>query len=98
MYDDDVYGDNFVVPQKGAGSHFLEITDKRNIERIGLETTGGDELIDLPVQINVKKGLPSVFRLPMWAGVTAISAVTRVFRLRINFLMTNNTFAKNDIR
>ena len=90
MYDEEGYGDNFVIPQKRAGKHFREITEKRNIDRIGLETAGGDELVDLPVQINVKKAVPRVFLLPMQAAVTAISTAARVFRLKLNFLMVKD--------
>ena len=90
MYDDEEVGDNFVIPQKRAGKHFRDITAKRNIDRIDLETSGGGELVDLPIHINVKKAVPRVFRLPMQAFLTAISPVARIFGLRINFLMVKD--------
>ncbi len=74
-----------VMPQRRAGKRFEEMTSKRNVKRISLERANGDRLVDLPMQVDVKNAVPRAFRLPMQAGVTAVSVLARIFRLKIVF-------------
>lgn len=80
----------FVIPQRRAGKHFNEVISQRKIEKIKLETAWGAQLANLPIQINVNKVVPRVFRLPMQAGVAATSALARVFGVKITFGLKDN--------
>ena len=85
MSDEQRYRNTFVIPQKKAGKRFREIASRRNIDGVSLETNGGTQLVDLPIQVNLNKTVPRVFQLPMQAGVTATSALARVFGVKITF-------------
>ena len=85
MSDKQKYQRTFVIPQKKAGKRFKEATAQGKIDGVRLETTGGTQLINLPIQMNIAKVVPKVFRLTVQAGVTATSAVARVFGVNITF-------------
>jgi hypothetical protein len=66
------------------------VISQRKIDGVSLETNGGTQLVDLPIQINVNKVVPRVFRLPMQAGVTATSVLARLFHVKITFGLKDN--------
>lgn len=80
----------FVVPQRRAGRHFRDMTSGRNIDRISLETASGRHLVELPIQISVNNAVPRVLWFPLQAGVTAISILARIFRVKITLLLNTD--------
>jgi hypothetical protein len=90
MSDEQCNRNTFVIPQRRAGKHFNKVISQRKIDGVSLETNGGTQLVDLPIQINVNKVVPRVFRLPMQAGVTATSVLARLFHVKITFGLKDN--------
>ena len=90
MFDQQNSEDSFVIPQRGAGKHFREVTSRNDIDQINFETENGRHLADLPIRINVKNTIPRIFRLPMQAIVTAISILARIFSIRITLFLSKD--------
>ncbi len=94
MFDEQNSGEIFVIPQRGAGRHFSEVTSRNKIDQISLETANGRPIADLPLRINVRNIVPKVFRLPMQAFVIAISVLAKIFGFRVIFLLREDAKRK----
>lgn len=60
-----------------------ELLHSGHVRQISLQTAGGQVLIGAPVEIDVARTVPGVFRAPAWAAVCATTLVARLAGLRI---------------